>query len=301
MRDQTAKLFSALPLKCDKETSRNKEATMQALQSEIEALIEQSGAEHAAVAFHDLETGRELMIDADAPFHPASTFKLCVMMELHRQAHEGAFSLDTPLLIKNEFVSIADGSSFSLFEGDDAEPTLYRRIGERENLREINRLMIVQSSNLATNLLIELLTAAKVTAFMQELGAPELKVLRGPEDNRAYALDLNNAATARGLMQVLRLLAEGEVVSPEASKEMIEVLQGQMYNEGVPAGTPSGVKVAHKTGWNDRLYHDAAIVFPPGHAPYVLVVLTRGLPEETKAPLLVSRIARLIYASLHRR
>jgi len=267
---------------------------MQMMYRKIEGLIRQRGAECVAVAFHDVETGQELLINADQPFHPASTFKICVMMELYRQAYQGIFTLDTPLVIKNGFTSIVDGSPFSLYEVDDSEMSLYQRIGQQETLREINRLMIVQSSNLATNLLMELLTAARITEYMSELGAFDLKVLRGPEDNQAYALGRNNVATARGLMQVLRHLAEGHVVSAEASQEMIAVLCGQQYNEGIPSGLPLGMRVAHKTGWNDHLYHDAAIVFPSGRAPFILVVLTRGLQEKTNAPHLVACISRLL-------
>lgn len=271
---------------------------MQAAQGEIEAQIRTIQADRVALAFHDLATGQEILIDADVPFHPASTIKLCVMVALYYEVAAGFFTLDSPLLIKNEFASIADGSAFSLSADDDSEQTLYGRIGEPETLREINRLMIVQSSNLATNLLIDLLSAEKITARMQEMGVSGLKVLRGPEDNRAYALGMNNVATARGLMLLLRQLAEGRVITREASHDMVAVLLGQKYNEGIPAGLPEDVLVAHKTGWNDHLYHDAALVFPPGRAPYVVVLMTRGLPEATAAPRLVANIARRIHASI---
>ncbi len=133
---------------------------------------------------------------------------------------------------------------------------------------------------------------------MQELGTNDLVILRGPEDNKAYALGLNNSATARSLMQVLVRLAKRSVVSPEASDEMIAILRQQHYNEGIPARLPEGASVAHKTGWNERIYHDAAIVFPPRHTPYVLVIMTRGLSETREGPALVSALSRAIYDQL---
>lgn len=271
---------------------------MQRAGSEIETLIGRSGAERVGIAFHDLATADALLINADEPFHPASTFKVCVMMELYRQAHEGRVDLDSRLIIKNQFASLVEGSPFSVDAADDSEQSLYRRLGESETLRELNRLMIVLSSNLATNLLVEVVSAARVTEFMAELGAPDLKVLRGPEDNRAYALGMNNVATARGLMQILLRLAEGSVVSEKASREMIDVLLGQQFNEGIPAGLPEGIPVAHKTGWNSRLYHDAGIVFPPDRAPFVLTIMTRGLPEETEAPHLAASVTRLLASAV---
>jgi beta-lactamase class A len=137
-----------------------------------------------------------------------------------------------------------------------------------------------------------------VTRFMQALGTNDLVIWRGPEDNKAYALGLNNSATARGLMQILVLLARREVVSPAASEEMNAILRQQHFNEGIPALLPAGVSVAHKTGWNDKLYHDAAIVYPPGHTPYIVVILTSGLSETDEAPALVAALSTGIYHQL---
>jgi beta-lactamase class A len=268
------------------------------MKQQIANLIAQSGAVSAGVGIHDLATGEDFLLCPDVSFHPASTFKLCVMMEVNHQAAQGRFGLDDSLLVKNEFCSIADGSPFHLFAEDDSETDLYAHVGKTLPVRDLVARMITRSSNLATNILIEKVTAERVTDFMQELGAHGLLVRRGPEDNRAYALGMNNSATARGLMQVLIRLAERRVVSAEASEEMIGLLLRQFYREGIPALLPEDVSIAHKTGWNDRLYHDAAIVFPPVRMPYVIVVLTAGLPEETEAPALVSQISRLAYDAL---
>ncbi|MGP0069311.1 MAG: serine hydrolase [Isosphaeraceae bacterium] len=266
-----------------------------ALAGAVEALIRDSGAEDVGVAFHDLETGEELLIHADATFHAASTMKVPVMMEVFRQAEEKRLSLDDRIAVKTEFASIVDGKPFRLQVADDSETGLYRRIGERLTIRELVRLMIVESSNVATNLVVERVTAARTSEFMVELGAGSVRVLRGVEDNRAYAQGRNNNLTARGLMIILRLLAERKVVSAGASEEMIAILRGQKFAEGIPAGLPAGVTVAHKTGWFGQVYHDAAIVEPPGRKPFVLVVLTRGIKETPRAHKLVAEIARSVY------
>jgi beta-lactamase class A len=164
-------------------------------------------------------------------------------------------------------------------------------------IRELARLMITESSNLATNLLIERVTAAKVSALMERLGAKEVRVLRGVEDTLAYRRGMNNTLTARGLMKILVRLADRDVVSKEASEEMLAILRGQKFNEGIPAGLPAGagVKVAHKTGSFAGVYHDAAIVEPPRRKPFILVVLTRGIKDEPRAHKLVADIARSVY------
>ena len=265
---------------------------------DLKHLLDSSNNAQVSLAISDLESGYQFLVRPDAPFHPASTFKLGVMMEVFHLASEGEFSLDELLLVKNSFISIADKSEFSLSPEDDSETDLYQRIGEQLSFRDLTRRMIIYSSNLATNLLIEMVSAARVTRFMQELGTNGLIIRRGVEDNQAYSLGMNNSATARSLMQILVRLAKRSVVSPAASDEMIAILQQQYYNEGIPARLPPGVHVAHKTGWHDKLYHDAAIVYPPGHTPYVIVVMTSGLSESDAAPALVAGLSQIIYRQL---
>jgi beta-lactamase class A len=265
------------------------------MRAEINQIIQKHPEATIAIAFYDCETGAECLIRPDERFHPASTFKIAVMIEIFHQVQEGVLSLEEPVRIVNEFTSIADSSLFSMLVEDDSEATLYQRIGQTASLRELIWLMITQSSNLATNLLIQRVTAKRVTEYMHELGAPDIQVLRGPEDNRAYALGMNNTATASGLMLLLHALVEGKVVSFQASTEMIQILLNQNFNEGIPAGLPEGIRVAHKTGWNPQLYHDAAIVFPANRKPYCLVVMTRGIQEDQDAHELVAEISNLCY------
>lgn len=275
----------------------DKQATRDA-RAKINELIRASGAEVVGVAFYDLATGDEILINEDVSLHAASTMKVPVMMELYRQAAAGRFSLDDRVQIKNDFVSIADGSRYSISVSDDSEPSFYKRIGEMETIRELMRLMIVMSSNLATNILIEKVGSQNIMRLMRELGAKRIQVLRGVEDSKAFEKGMNNTTTARDLMILLRRIAEGKAVSKKASGEMVEVMLAQQFNEGIPAGVLRGAKVAHKTGSITRIYHDAAIVYPPNRKPYVLVVLTRGLQDQKRAHQIVAEISRLIYESV---
>jgi beta-lactamase class A len=79
---------------------------------------------------------------------------------------------------------------------------------------------------------------------------------------------------------------------------MIAMLQQQEHNEGIPALLPLGVNVAHKTGWIDRLYHDVAIVYPPHHVPFILVIMTSGFADASEAHALVAGLSRSIYYQL---
>jgi beta-lactamase class A len=265
------------------------------LENKIAELVRASGAETVAVAYYDLATARELLINPDISFHAASTMKVPVMMELYRQAAAGKVSLDQRIAIKNDFASIVDGSHYSLTPDSDSEQTLYKRVGEKETIRELLRLMITVSSNLATNILIERVTPERVMDLMRDIGANNIRVRRGVEDGKAFEKGLNNTTTARDLMIILRRIAERRAVSPKASDEMIKVMLGQEFNEGIPAGLPKEVRVSHKTGSITKVNHDAAIVYAPGRKPYVLVVLERGIEDEKRAHKLISHISRTIY------
>src|SRR5215207_1691112 len=216
--------------------------------TQVETYIAQLGDKTIAVSVHELETGNEIHINADQAFHPASTFKVHIMMEVFCQAGEGKFSLDDRLQIINSFTSIADGSKYSLDVKDDSETTLYSRLGQDESIIELTRLMIVRSSNLATNILIEKVGPQGVNAFIRKLGIEGISVLRGVEDRAAFRLGMNNSATARGLTQTMKLIAEGKVVSKPISQKMIEIMLQQEFNESISALLPKSVKAAHKTG-----------------------------------------------------
>jgi beta-lactamase class A len=264
----------------------------------IEDMIRASGAETVAVAFYDLATGEQFNIDPDKSFHAASTMKVPVMMEVYRQASAGKFSLDDRIPVKNDFISITDSSHYSISADSDSDQSLYKKIGQTETIREMVRLMIDVSSNLAANILIERVGAPRVMQLMQEVGANNIRVLRGVEDSKAYERGLNNTTTAHDLLILLRRIAERRAVSRKASDEMIRVMLDQKFNEGIPAGLPSEARVAHKTGSITKINHDAAIVYLPNRRPYVLVVLTRGIEDEKRAHKLIADISRTVYESL---
>jgi beta-lactamase class A len=160
--------------------------------------------------------------------------------------------------------------------------------------------MIVRSSNLATNILLQKIGTKNVNDFLRTLAIEGVTVRRGVEDNVAFRLGINNSATASGLTQTMKLIAEKKVVSPEASEDMIQFLLGQEFNESIPALLPTSVKVAHKTGWTDDVYHDTGIVYPQGRKPYILSIMTKGFTEEQEreAHHCMATISKIIYEQL---
>ena len=222
--------------------------------------------------------------------------KVPVMIELFRRASTGSFGMSQRLMVVNQFASIVDGSAYALDPKSDSDTTLYYRVGDRVPVDTLLRLMITRSSNLATNTLISLVGAEEVNRTMRSLGAQRIQVLRGVEDGKAFDKGLINTTTARDLAIILRAIEEGRASSPEATSEMRQILLAQEFNEKIPAGLPPGVRVAHKTGEITAHSHDAAIVYPPGRKPYVLVVLTRGIQDGARASKLIADISSIVYA-----
>ena len=232
-------------------------------------------------------------LNGDESFHAASTMKIPVMMELFHQAQVGKLHLDDSLLVRNEFHSIVDGSTYQLNPKDDSETELYKAVGQTRTLTQLCALMITVSSNLATNLLIEKLGVENIRSTIHEFGADGMNVLRGVEDQKAFDKGMNNTTSARGLAVLLEALAKGRAFDPAASRQMIAILQRQTFNEGIPAGLPAGTRIAHKTGEITKIHHDAAIVFAP--KPFVLVILVRGMENFKQSSQLIADLTRLLY------
>ncbi|HEX5971874.1 MAG TPA: serine hydrolase [Gemmatimonadaceae bacterium] len=271
-------------------------ASTEALAAAIRARIASVPGAEVAVSYRDLANGDSLEIDAGTDFHAASTMKIPVMLEVLRSVEAGRLRLDQGILLVNRFHSIVDGSPYSLDAGDDSDSLVYTLVGQRVPVRELMERMIVRSSNLATNALIALVGADRANATAHALGASHIRVLRGVEDIKAYDAGLNNTTTSADLAVLLEKIERGEALAPGSVRLMKEILLQQQFNDEIPAGLPPGTPVAHKTGSITATLHDAAIVYPPGRKPYVLVVLTRNIPQEKTAQQLIADISRLTWA-----
>ena len=259
----------------------------------IEQLSQPKGT--FAVAFKDISSKKELVINEKEIFHAASTMKTPVMIEVFRQASKKKFSLNDSLVLKNEFRSIVDSSSFALDSSDDSEFELYKHLGEKRSIYDLVYQMIVVSSNLATNLIIEKVDASNVTQTMRRYGANDIQVLRGVEDQKAYDKGLNNTTTAYDLMLIFEKIARGKAVNKKACEAMIDILLDQKFNTIIPAQLPKDVKVAHKTGFITGIHHDSGIVFLPDGRKYVLVLLSKNVEDEDKAVKTMANVSGMIY------
>lgn len=274
--------------------SKPKKITLQELRTQIMNILDsQQGT--FAVAFKNITSNETLLINEHENFHAASTMKTPVMIEVFKQAKEHKFSMDDSIVVKNEFKSIADSSLYSLNPADDSEQELYKHIGEKRTISSLVYDMIIASSNLATNIMIELVNAKNIMATMQKFGAKDIRVLRGVEDSKAFEKGLNNTTTAYDLMLLFDKMARGKMVSKNACDAMIKILLDQKFNEIIPARLPKEVKVAHKTGFITGVHHDSGIVFLPDGKKYVLVLLSKGWTDEATTINAMAKVSELTY------
>lgn len=247
-----------------------------------------------AVAFENLATGDTFLFNEKAMMHAASLMKVPVMIEVYGQAEGGAFSMNDSLPITNEFKSIVDGSPFSLTFDEDALESVYARLGQKMRIRDLAYFMIIESSNLATNILIEKVGAENVMQRMKAFHANDIRVLRGVEDLKAFHQGLNNTTTAFDMLLLMKAVARHEAISFAASEDMLKILADQTFKTKIPALLPAGTKVAHKTGHITAIDHDAAIITHPNGQQYVLVVLTKGF-EQAEAEKHIAEISRNLF------
>lgn len=207
----------------------------------------------------NLDTGKDYALRADDPVRTASTIKLPIMAEAFRQVAAGKIKWTDELILTKDRKK---GGSGILFEFSD---------DSKLDLRTATHLMIVVSDNSATNLVLDKVTSDSVNEFMAQLGLKNTLSMRkvfGGGDSKALTSDPANKAfglgksSPRDMVRLLEMLEKGEVVSKEASAEMISILKRQQLKDGIGRGLTT-VESASKSGALDALRSDVGIIYTP--------------------------------------
>jgi beta-lactamase class A len=264
------------------------------LNDELERLTAESKARAIAVALHDFESGLRFSRQGDRWFHAASTIKVAVLLAVFRAADQGRFRLDDSLHVRNRFISAADGSPFHLNPDSDAMPELYQAIGRTAKISALAEGMISASSNLATNLLLDLVGVEYARKVLRDAQVDGVELRRGVEDHAAHERGINNEVTADGLVRLLSAV-RGDFLSNESKEQAIRILLEQRFNSMLPARLPAHAAVAHKTGEISTACHDMGIVYLPEREPYIAVILTEFDSEGDGRREIVAAISGAIY------
>jgi beta-lactamase class A len=231
----------------------------------------------------------------------ASTIKLPIMAAVFAKVRQGEARWDERIELRGQDKVSGSGVLRELSDG------------VKLPLIDLVRLMIVVSDNTATNLVLDRISADAVNAFLDTLGLKQTRSLRkvrgdgadlkAPsgwsragllEENRRFGLGVS---TPREMVELLALLDQGKVVSPEDSREMLAILERQQYKDGIGRKL-AAFKVASKSGALDALRSDVGIVYTP-RAKIAMAITVDGMKtvdytEDNLGLLLIARLARLL-------
>jgi beta-lactamase class A len=245
----------------------------------------------------NLDTGAVYELGADDRVQTASTIKLAIMVEAFARVSEGkAKWTDELVLTKEKKV----GGSGILAEFDD---------GLRLTFRDGVTMMMIMSDNTATNLVIDVLTADAINARMESLGLKETRLMRRvfgggesadgkKEENKRFGL---GRTTPREMVTLVEKLERGEIISPAASKEMIELMKREQGTNGIWREQWRVAK-ATKSGALDALRSNVGILYHP-RGRIALAITCNEMPEanwtvDNPALLLMSRVSEILVDGL---
>jgi beta-lactamase class A len=245
----------------------------------------------------NLDTGAAYELGGDDRIPTASTIKIAVMIEAFARVAEGKAKWTDELVLTKE---IKVGGSGILHEFGD---------GLRLSFRDGVNLMMMLSDNTATNLVIDVLTPDAVNMRMEALGFKETRLMRRvfgggvsaegrKEENKRFGL---GRTTPREMVAIMEKLERSEVISPAASKEMIELMKREQGTNGIWRGQGSLPK-ATKSGALDALRSNVGIIYHP-RGRIALAITCNEMPEviwtvDNPAMLLMSRVSEIIVDEL---
>lgn len=280
-------------------SSKKLTLTREDLVSKIKGIGEKYGVGRLGVSAKNFVTGETIQINADSLFPTASTIKVPILVELFYRFNEGKLKKDSLIAFDD---SLKYGGSGVL---------QYFYDGAKLKLIDIAVLMIILSDNTATNLVLDCFADehdAKLDAVnerMKSLGLNNTKILnklmsfktkkKTPEALRFGV----GYTTPNDMVKLLELMANGKIISPEVSAEMINIMKNNQDYEMMKRYLPENVLVANKTGSIDRMKADIGIVYAKC-TTYAVAIFCDELSEasyavDNKGHLAVAEISKLIF------
>lgn len=187
----------------------------------------------------------------------ASVIKLPMMITLFDMVQKGAISWDEEFSV-TEDVKVPSCGALT-----------YMHEGLRVTLRDLCTLMIILSDNTATNMVFDRIGAERVNEMLRCLGCTDTTLRRKMFDAESSRKGIQNHITASEIALLLEKLARGQCISPDADREMLQILSDQRLNGKIPFYLHAmDIDVAHKTGEDSGTTHDVAVVLT--EKPFVL-------------------------------
>lgn len=249
--------------------------------------------------------------NAELPFIAASLYKLVVMVDFYKSRELGEIDFEQWVVL--------DESFFSVFEGDDEDVYFdSTMVGAEVQITELMQAMITLSSNVAARALLSMTTPEVLNQIAANLGMANTHLLIEMKDVSPWPPDsisgdnpadaeealrfvaqmgetgVVNITTPADIATFFMELANREIVSPDASDEMLQLLEQQEINDRLPALLPEGTVCAHKTGDLVNVVHDAGIV-DGDDGPIIVTVLTEAVPDHDRTVNVIQRLGLIAY------
>ncbi|MFY9402516.1 MAG: serine hydrolase [Candidatus Omnitrophota bacterium] len=238
----------------------------------------------SGVIIKDLESGWEFSWQKDKLFASASLVKLPIMAATFYAVEEGKTGLEQNIALKNSDKLTGSGTLKNIPAGTLF--TLERLIG----------LMIYDSDNTATNIITNLLGIDYLNNQFKAFGLKNTLLLRKVADYSMRAKGVENYTNAEDVAFLLEKIYRGNLINKEWSEKSINILKLTHLNDRIPKYLPAQITVAHKTGLERNVCHDAGIVFT-SKGDFLICVLTRYKNGDIKgAKEFIAKLASLTYS-----
>ncbi|MBN2567737.1 serine hydrolase [Candidatus Woesearchaeota archaeon] len=244
----------------------------QGLRQSIGSLLVGYGKGEFGIYFEDLNTGSWIGINERDQYHLASLLKIADIATMLRKVEEGELRLDTRLTLTQSDID----RSFGVLQ--------YKAPGTEYTLLDIMNITLYYSDNTAANMLERNFRWEDQIDAILGLGIPYSTLM---DKNGTLIL-----ASAKEYSNVFRSLYYSSYLKRSSSQLFLSLLSDTNFNDGIAAGVPQDVTVAHKIGFwiIGSEHHDCGIVYHPNR-PYILCVMTKGLTER-EANLMIGEVSR---------
>ena len=240
---------------------------------------------HLSIYFRDLNNGIWFGINEKELFSPASLLKVPTLIACLKQAETD------PSFLKRR-IHFKGGEDLNA--GESIKPRDPIRPGRSYTIDELLTHMIVGSDNNANTLVFNAIDKKLLLKTYQDLGVkPPL---------RSTPVDY---LTVKNYAAFFRILFNASYLNKEMSHRALALLAEADFKEGIVAGVPSTVAVAHKFGERrvkeqpgGMQLHDCGIVYYPDY-PYLLCIMSRGSDLDTLDDI-IRDVSRLVYQEVDR-
>ena len=246
----------------------------------------------------NLDTGETYSFNGDERVRTASTIKIAVMIEAFARVAEGKAKWTDELVL----------TKAARYSGSGILPELSD--GLRLSLQDCVRLMMLLSDNTATNMVLDYLTTDAVNERMNALGFKATRIMRrvgGGGESKEGKLDDNlkrfglGATSPHEMVQIMEKLERGEIISKEASRQMIDLMKREQGRNSIGRSMPN-VPIASKYGALDALRSCVAILYTK-QGKIAMAITVDEMPEviwsvDNPGYLLMSRLSDILVESL---